>query len=328
MDLRIFDFDSEKGHPMKYRLNGATGFLKCRWLEWSGWYNLDVYQRLLGHYRLFQHFKKDKYLKYRRIPVYQAYILNYRATHEIKYFLSKVVSFIFSTFTRKPYVAVEMEGLNRILVNEGATVLQQFLADAEADFEQALVTAAVQIQSPEFICRTAKGFSAAYYSYKEVNEYVQVNDYNETHIYNEFNAYNELHEHTEVNNVYTTVAKGAQGKEKGVFSKKQILILSDLIAEEAGLGKIDFSKPNQFDALAGLLQAITGKGAASFKEELMNYRTKGLYDTHTPGELNQLIGTLINLAEPFRNGYYRPVAMLVDKKILELEIRKKREYPD
>jgi hypothetical protein len=77
--------------------------------------------------------------------------------------------------------------------------------------------------------------------------------------------------------------------------------------------------------VAELLKALTGKSKSAYMEELNNYRTKGLYETHTDGEFRQLISMLTNLAETFRNAGFRPVATLVDKKILELEGRKKRE---
>ena len=49
----------EKNYKWKDKLNSLTG-TACHFLEWSGWYNQDIYQRLLGHYRLYEAFKVDK----------------------------------------------------------------------------------------------------------------------------------------------------------------------------------------------------------------------------------------------------------------------------
>jgi len=291
-------------------------------LEWTGWYNQSVPQRLIGHYRLFQLFKKDKYLKYRSNSPYQSYILHYRGTQGVKYAVSKATALLFTFVARGPYAAIEIESLNSILVNEGAMVLHQFLIDAEGDLEQALVKATREIESPEFMCRTGKGFSPAYHSHVQINVNQPINN-----TLTEYHTHEEFHEHTEVNNIYQSAARGAQGKEKGVFSKKQILILFDLLAEAGKLEKIDYRKPVKFDKVALVLQALTGKGAASFKEELMNYKTKGLYDASTLGELNQVISVLINLAELCRNAGFASIAEQATKKIRELE-RKKSDYRD
>lgn len=331
MNLRIFDFDpmpedKPKKRSMKDKFNGATGYWQCRFLEWTGWYNMEVYQRLLGHYRLFQHFKKDKYLKYSRLPVLQAYILQYRATQGIKYLISKVMCFIYTTITREVYAQVEIEGLNRILVNEGADVLQQFLTDAEVDFEQALLAAAEKINAPDFICRTAKG-TLPPVQVQVKNEFIQVNQEVNNHQENSYsfqeNNETNSYSYTKVVNMSSVIKEGPRGKEKGVFSKKQALILFDLLSEAARLEKIDFGKPNKFDAIAEFLHALTGKSKESWMEELNDYRSRGLYDAYTLGELKELIGTVTNCAEICRNAGFRSVANLADKKIKELEMRKK-----
>jgi len=48
-----------------------------------------------------------------------------------------------------------------------------------------------------------------------------------------------------------------------------------------------------------------------------------MYEFHTPGELNQLINTIINLAEFLRKAGFRSLAKEADKKLLELEKHKK-----
>lgn len=47
----------DRDYSMKDKLNRIISPLGCRFLEWSGWYNQDISQRLLGHYRLYQLFK-------------------------------------------------------------------------------------------------------------------------------------------------------------------------------------------------------------------------------------------------------------------------------
>lgn len=46
-----------RDYTWKDKLNSITSPLGCRFLEWTGWYNQDIAQRLLGHYRLYQLFK-------------------------------------------------------------------------------------------------------------------------------------------------------------------------------------------------------------------------------------------------------------------------------
>jgi len=109
------------------------------------------------------------------------------------------------------------------------------------------------------------------------------------------------------------------GKVKGVFSKKQMLILFDLLSQVAHLEKIDLGKPNKYDAMADLLFAITGKSQSSWIEELNNYKHKDLYKFHTEGQRKQLITDLVNIAERFRKAGFRSIANQADKKIRELE---------
>jgi hypothetical protein len=114
-----------------------------------------------------------------------------------------------------------------------------------------------------------------------------------------------------------------KGKEKDVFSKKQILILFDLLSSTSKLESIDFSKPAKFEAIAAFLHALTGRSKDSWTEELNDYKTKDLYAFHSPGELQQLINAIINLTEFLRKAGFRSIAALADKKIRELEKHKK-----
>ena len=121
---------------------------------------------------------------------------------------------------------------------------------------------------------------------------------------------------------YPAASKGAQGKEKGVFSKKQILMLLDLLADMGAIEKIDYRKPTKFDKVAEALHALTGKSASSFKDELIDYKTKGLYDGNKPGEVDQVIRDLTTIAELFRGAGFHSIAKEADKKIRELTGKK------
>lgn len=330
MSLRIFHYGNaaDENYFLTGRFEGWTGRLKCSWWEWSGWYNLDIHQRLLGHYLLFQHFKKDHAQMNSGISVEHAYILQYRAMQGVKYCLSRITAFIWSIVTfGMAFPPVEIQGLNRILVNEGADILSEFLTEAEANFRLAMFNAAEKIQSPSFICKTSKGFSPAYLF--QVNK--QTN--------NQFNTYRnesliEINHHhnvsfTKVNN-QSIVKEGASGKEKDVLSKRQWMILFDLISATTSMfKKLDLSTHAKVEKAATLLHTLSGKDKTTFIKELNHYKNNGgFYKTDSLGELNQLIIALINMADIFRNNNQPDLAELIDKKIIELEAEKKRDYPN
>src|SRR5688500_10915240 len=100
MDLSVLHAvkSPARDYTMKDKLNGITSPLGCRFLEWSGWYNQNISQRLLGHYRLFQLFKaKNKVDTQLSLPL--VYITHYRTLHVIKYALSCITSVLYYTFT-------------------------------------------------------------------------------------------------------------------------------------------------------------------------------------------------------------------------------------
>ncbi|OQP47955.1 hypothetical protein [Niastella populi] len=130
---------------------------------------------------------------------------------------------------------------------------------------------------------------------------------------------NTCHNFTEHNTIIHSGTVGIKGKEKDVFSKKQILIWLDLQADLSKMERIDFTKPNKFEAIARLLQAINGKSKDSWMEELDKYKTKGLYHYSSQGELRQLINTITNISETARKAGYRELAKAADRKIRELE---------
>lgn len=91
------------------------------------------------------------------------------------------------------------------------------------------------------------------------------------------NEYNQYQTNSHYFNEYNpVVSRGVKGKEKGVFSKKQLLILFDLLGDDKLMDRIDYSKYNKFDAVVGMLQAVSGKGKDSFVEQLKHVRHEGL----------------------------------------------------
>jgi hypothetical protein len=296
----------DRDYTRKDKLNSLTGHLDCRFLEWTGWYNQDIYQRLLGHYRLYQLFKNERKVD-SGLPQPLVYILNYRASHGLKYLLSRITGILYYMGSfGKPYYPVQTEGINKLLVNENTHILQEFLTEADNNFENALSQAVGKIVSADFGKKSDVFIKQSAIILQARNEFN--NYHNNNHYFNEY---------TTVNPATT----GIKGKEKGVFSKKQILILFDLLAETSKLEKIDFTRPNKFDSIAELLFAITGKVKDSWIEQLKNGRNKGLYDFKNEGERKQLIITLTNLSEVFRKARFRSVAKIADKKLLELDNR-------
>lgn len=300
----------ERNYKWKDRLNSLTGHLDCRFLEWSGWYNQDIAQRLLGHYRLFQVFKAENNQSDKQVSLQLAYLVSYQASHSFKYRLSSVMSVIYYTFSfGERYSPFQIEGINRILVNDQLLILLTFLQNADKDFSEALRIAVEQIASPDFVDKAQKQLTLI----QQNNTYRYHHNENSSHYFNEYNT-------------VQTSGNGIRGKEKGVFSKKQLLILFDLLSESGAIDKIDYSKPNRFEGVAIMLQAISGKSKDSILEQLKDTRSDGLYSFQNIGELNQLIITLTNLSETFRSAGFRSIANMADKKLRELERMKNEQF--
>ncbi|MDR3713143.1 MAG: hypothetical protein P4L51_10040 [Puia sp.] len=70
-------------------MNSRTTRFSCKISETTGYYNMSVRIRLLGHYRRFQHFRTGHAKTNRELPAAQAYILQYRSWHGMKYFGSR-----------------------------------------------------------------------------------------------------------------------------------------------------------------------------------------------------------------------------------------------
>ncbi|AEW02219.1 hypothetical protein A4D02_34655 [Niastella koreensis] len=293
----------DRDYTMKDKLNGITSSLGCRFLEWSGWYNQNISQRLLGHYRLYQLFKVisqvDPQLS---LPV--AYLAHYRTLHAIKYTFSLITAVLYYIFTLGDrYYPLLVEQLNKELIIRHYTILQDFLIDAEIDFGKALHNAIDQFNGSGKLV---------------VPEITVVQNRLEQKVYN-----NTCHYFTEYNGTVLSGTNELKGKQAGVLSKKQILILFDLLADKGNIERIDYTLPNKFEAVAELFHALNGKSKSTWEEELKDCKNKGLYYYNDKGELNQLIKDITSLSNKARKAGFRTLATAADKKIKELETVKR-----
>jgi hypothetical protein len=303
MDLSVLHAvkSPDRDYTMKDKLNGITSPRGCRFLEWSGWYNQDVSQRLLGHYKLFQLFKAKNKAD-TQLSLSLEYITHYRTLHVIKYALSCITAVLYCIFTLGDrYHPLFIEEFNKQLINNRQSILQEFLTSAEVDFEKALLDAIEQINgAPK----------------EECPQTVVVQKRLDYKVYN-----NTFHYLTEYNtNLHTNTTIGITGKEKDVFSKRQILIWLDLQSDLGKMDRIDYSKQNKFEEVAIMLQAINGKTKQSWKEELDKYKDKGPYYYKGEEELKSLINTITNISQIARKAGQRELAKAADRKIRELEI--------
>jgi len=322
MDLRLFHptGNANRSYRRFDRLNAWTRLQPCRFLEWIGWYTHSVPLRLLGHYRLYQLYKKHYDRTAADIPPVHGYILQYRSSYWVKYYWYLFIS-RFPSMWGIPDRQVEIYAINKTLVYHRAAILYEFLANADLDFEKAYRHALDQIYHPEFLN------TAAITKTEHSNVFVQVEQHNTI-----TDAHNELNIHPIVEKQTTTketivikeapAAKELTGKEKGVFSKKQVLILFDLLAAAPKIERIDLFRQTKLEPTAQFFQALTGKGKDTWVETLKDYRNNDLYRCYTSGERSQLITVLENLATITRNAGFRTVAGLADKKIMELERRR------
>jgi hypothetical protein len=196
-----------------------------------------------------------------------------------------------------------IEQINKQLIYRQFTILQQFLADAETNFEKALQNAIDQINSHDD---------------KVTPEITLIQNRLEQKVYN-----NSCHYFIEYNGTVFSGPNKLKGKQAGVLSKKQILILFDLLANELDIKGVDYSNSNKFEREAELFHALNGKSKSSWEEELNNYKNKGIYYYNGVGELNQLIKDIIGLSNIMRKSAFRPLAIAADKKIRELELVKR-----
>ncbi|MBS1603084.1 MAG: hypothetical protein JST42_10490 [Bacteroidetes bacterium] len=317
MDLRIFRPTDNPDFNFKTfdRINSRTGNFSCRWLEFIGWYTSSVRLRLLGHYRLFQLYKKQRLKSPAHLSPIQGYILQYRATHWMKRYSYILISRLPSLFG-PPDDHVEIHAINNLLIHQRADILYQFLDAADTNFEEAFKIALLRINAPEFINTSPAPTthnSSVIYNLQQHNTI--------TDAHNEFNIHPTVEKETSVREVIIKepASKELRGKEKGVFSKRQTLILLDLLAREGKIDPLPIDKPAKTESVARFLMALTGKSIDAWLETLQNYRGKDLYEYHTDAERKNLLSTLETLATITRNAGLRKIAGLVDKKIIELQ---------
>jgi hypothetical protein len=300
MDLNIFHYPENPDHNYKRfdRHNASTGFHTCRMLDYLGWYNMSIPLRLLGHYRRFQAYKKRRRHRAGDLPPIQSYILQYRPSERLRRYSSIVIS-RWPSLWGIPDESVEMHAINKLLIYERVAVLTEFLTDADIDFEAALDRAVQQIHDPEFISIPAK---------VEKQKEIIVEKEKEITV-----------KETIIKEV--APAKELTGKVKDVFSKKQVLILFQLLAESRKIESLDLGKPGKRRDIARFLQALTGKGEATWLEILQDYQNKDLYEFHTNSERSHLLATLTNMAEIADKAGIQSVTSLIELKIRKLKLR-------
>ncbi|GGB14856.1 hypothetical protein GCM10011511_43250 [Puia dinghuensis] len=290
-------------------------------LEWTGWYTSSVRLRLLGHYRLYQLYRKHRYGRSRDVPPIHGYILQYRASNGIKFRLATLFS-RFPAILGFPDRTIEIYAINKMLLYERAAILYEFLASADADFEKAFGRAIDQIYSPEFLN------TAALTQHQHSSLFVQVDQHNMiTDAHNELNIHPIVEKETMVKEVIIkeTVPgapdKAIAGKEKDVFSKRQVLIFFDLLAQSPPIDRIALDPPINLLAKAQFFRALTSKGVETWLKTLRDYR-KGLYECHTSDEIENLISVLTNLAEFTHAAGLRAVTAAAEKKVHELQAKR------
>ena len=286
MDLRLFHptgNPNSKPKVLDY-WNSRTGLFACRFLEWSGSYNDNVKRRLLGHYRLYQLYKKRRSRGPSALPPVQGYILQYRASHWIKHYWYLALSRLPSMFMPDP--GAEMYLLNKILVYQRAPVLYEFLENADMDFEQAFNKALGQINNPEFLHPIVE---------KEINTTIK-----------------------EIIVKESPPTKDLNGKDKGVFSKKQVLILFDLLAQAESIESLPIEKAENHRAISQFLHAVTGRSVDTWLDTLKDYQNGDLYSFNTRAERTNLIATITGISKDAHAAGLRILAGEAEKKIRQL----------
>ena len=301
MDLEVFHHLDRSPKFYRYwdRRNKRTGNI-CYYYELTGWYDINIAMRLLGHHRLFQ-LRKNLYGRSESClsPAF-GYILHYRENGIVKDTWIGLIRRLLRV-VRIEYP--EIKNFNRTLLFNHPEILESFLIAAETDFDKALHDAMEQIRRPAFLSEA-----------QHADIHLELT---ENHQHNNSFSKNELHIHPEITKE-APIPNPAKGKEEGVFSKKQILILLDLLAKAKLIDPIDLRKHNKFPAIAQLLRAITGRGEDTWVNELEKYQTKGLYEWTSNGQKDELIRILTNLAEKFGDAGINSIARLADQKIRDL----------
>lgn len=293
MDLRLFHptDDPTKKYKRLDSYNSRTGAFACRLLEFIGWYNSDVKLRLLGHYRLYQIYTRRRVNSSSSRPAIQGYIFQYRSSFAIKYYWNLILSRLPSLFGTDPHM--EMYWINRILINERVDVLGQFLANADTNFEQAFKTALLQMDDPAFINKAVEKETLIKETVMKESVIKEI-----------------------------IPKKDLGGKEKDVFSKHQVLIIFDLLAESERLDRLDLRKTHKHPQIARFLQALSGRGKDTWMETLQDYRNNDLYAFNTPEECTHLLATLKNIATIAQDAGLRSICSLAEMKMRKIKAGK------
>jgi hypothetical protein len=315
MDLRLFHPTGNQDRDFKTldRFTSKTDFLSCRLLEWSGWYTYSIPLRLLGHFRLYQLYKNNRFKYPESVHPAMGYIIQYRANYMIKYRWYMLISRFPSMFKYFD-TGVEMHAINKMLINQRIEVLVEFLTNAEVDFDKALKHALLRIRDREFFNIVTINTT------QQANLFVKLEQHTISNSHNELNIHPIVEKQTIIQQetIVKESAKDLTGKEKDVFSKRQILILFDLFAQSAKKDGLDLRKVQKHPDIARFLQAVTGKGKDTWMEMLQNYRDNDLYAFNSPTERSNLVGNLTNIANVTRNAGLRSITSLAEKQIKKL----------
>lgn len=284
------------------RRNSHSGKI-CYYYEAVGWYNHNLAMRLLGHYRLFNLCKARQIFSYKGLSPELGYILHYGENNILSNTWVQLIPPMLRL--QRPDDDKEIKSINQILLTRHSEILRNFLVASQTDFEKALIAAIDQIHNPAFLSGSPLP-----------NLHLEIHQNNQ---YNTSHSKNELHIHPTIKeDAPPQQPPKAQGKEEGVFSKRQILIILDLLAKAKLIEPISLNRPNKFPAIAELLHAITGHKESSWKQALDDYRNKDLYAYQSEGGRDELIRILRNIEEKFDEAGITTVSELADQKIRQL----------
>jgi hypothetical protein len=190
----------------------------------------------------------------------------------------------------------------------------------DSGFEEALHRAIGQINSPAFL-----GVPGIFNT-PSSHFFVQFKNDHHTNNYNTY-SHNELNIHPVVKEDVPAKEPSVPNdiirqKQKGVFSKRQVIIFLELLSQCPKFEYPDLQNPNKHESFAQFLHALTGKSKETWLEALQNYRAKDLYAFHDSHELGNLLNALTNLSDTLRTAGLRTLSNQAIKKIKELEAKK------
>jgi hypothetical protein len=323
MDPRLFHPKSDPRRRFRTmdRFNSWTGLNSCGFLNSIGWYYTSLPTLLLGHYRSFHLYQKYHSGQGNNAALINGYILRSQTDSGIKNNLS-LFKLLFYTIWDYPVPKTSIYTINQRLLHEQAPILHEFLSRADSGFEEALDRAISQIDAPTFL-----GIPNTYNTLSQ-NVLVQVkqdyntNNYHTSYSHNELNIHPVIKEEAPAKEPSVPPNDIIRGKEKDVFSKKQVLILLDLLSQSTKIESFNLRNPNQHEPLALFLHALTGKSIETWLEELKSYRNKDLYAFRDAGDFEYLVKTLTNLSNTLRTAGLKTLTKQVNNKISELKAKR------